>query len=810
MVVAVITFLVCTTLIAYTFAIFPLILWARAKWFPRAVLKADILPRVSVVIAAHNEAENIRQRIENIFALDYPSERLSVLIASDGSDDGTNEIVAEYENANLRLIELPRVGKIAALNAAVAQATGEIVVFSDANTLCASDSIRMIVRAFADPTVGGVAGNQQYIRTDSAANATRDGECTYWNMDQCLKEWQTAAGSVTTTTGALYAIRRSLLEPIPRSVADDMFVSLTVIAKGYRLVYESKAIAMEPVAPNAGAEFRRKVRVIALGMKSVLAVRQLLSPARFGFFALQLWSHKVLRWLAIWPMVGALVASMALAGSPLFAFLLWMQCCFYWAALAVWIATASGNLQKVSRAVTLPYFFCLTYVASLHAQWQVARRQSLDRWESVRRQPTRVATEPETIAYIMSRFPKVTETFVLYEILELQRRGESVGVYPLLRQREPVAHAEAADVVARAHYSPFVSMAILRANYDFLCEQPLNYLRTWLEAIRGTFGNLNFMAGALLYFPKSVFFAEQMRKAGVKHIHAHFATHPALSALIIHRLTGISYSFTAHGHDVHCDRRMLPEKLASAAFAVAISRYNRNLMAEECGLDYYAKTHVVHCGVDTSFFYPAPEAKSDVPLRLITVASLWEVKGHAYLIQACRLLRERGIAFHCDLVGDGPLQARLQRQIKVSQLDHVFTFHGPQSRDVVRDMLHQSHVMILPSVPTANGLREGIPVALMEAMACGLPVISSRLSGIPELVEHGVSGILVVPRDIMGLADAIEQLALAPELRERMGLAGHKKIVREFDLVSNAESLAALFDRCTRETTIPALERIAA
>lgn len=809
MVVAVVTFLVCTTLIAYTFAIFPLILWARAEWCPRAVQKADILPTVTLVIAAHNEVENIRQRIENIFALDYPRERLNVLIASDGSDDGTNEIVAEYENANLRLIALPRVGKIAALNAAVAQASGEILIFSDANTVCAGDSIRMLVRAFADPSVGGVAGNQQYLRTGSEANATGDGECTYWNMDQCLKEWQTAAGSVTTTTGALYAIRRSVFEPVPKGVADDMFISLTVIAKGYRLVYEPKAIAKEPVAPDAGAEFRRKVRVIALGMKSVLAVRQLLSPAQFGFFALQLWSHKVLRWLAIWPMVGTFAASLALAGSPPFAFLLWMQCCFYWAALVVWIGTASGKLPELARAVTLPYFFCLTYAASVRAQWMVAKGQPLNRWESVRQRPARVAAEPETIAYIMSRFPKVTETFVLYEILELQRRGEAVGVYPLLRQREPVAHAEAGDVVARAHYSPFVSRAILRANYRLLREQPLNYLRTWGEAIRGTFGNLNFMAGALLYFPKSVFFAEQMRKAGVKHVHAHFATHPALCAFIINRLTGISYSFTAHGHDVHCDRRMLPEKLDSAAFAVAISRYNRNLMAEECGLDHYSKTHVVHCGVDTSFFYPVPPPESEGPLRLITVASLWEVKGHTYLIQACRLLREWGIAFHCDLIGDGPLKSTLERQIKGAQLDDVFTFHGPKPRDVVRDTLHQSHVMVLPSVPTANGLREGIPVALMEAMACGLPVVSSRLSGIPELVEHGVSGILVAPRDIMGLATAIEQLVLAPELRAQMGLAARKKVLREFDLVSNAEALATLFARSTRET-LPALEAIAA
>ena len=809
MVVAEGVFWVAVALIAYTFAVFPVILWIRAKCVPRPVVSADIEPCVTLIVVAHNEAANMRQRIENILALDYSPERLNVLIVSDGSDDGTNEIVSEYENSRLRLLALPRVGKIAALNAGVAQATGDILAFSDANTTCDPESLRILVRPFADPTVGGVAGNQQYLTTHDA-DPTGAGECAYWSYDQKLKEWQSAAGSVTTTTGALYAIRRTLFEPIPQSVADDAVISFRVIAKGFRLVYEPKAIATEPVAPSAQAEFRRKVRVIALGIKSVMCVRELLSPGKYGFFSWQLFSHKILRWSVSWMLIAMFVASAILVKQPFFTFVFWLQCGFYAAAFLVFAATASGNLEALPRPAALPYFLCLTYAASLRAQWMVFRKQPLDRWNSVRHQPSLVSSRQETIAYIMSRFPKVTETFVLYEILELERRGESVGIYPLLRQRENVEHPEAAGAAARAHYSPILSASVVRSNWRFIREQPWNYLRTWAEAIRGTLGNLNYLAGAIVYFPKSVAFADQMKRAGVKHIHAHFATHPALSALIIHRLTGISYSFTAHGHDVHCDRRMLPEKLAAATFAIAVSRYNRNLIAEECGLDCYGKTHVVHCGVDTFFFRPAEQRPAEHPLRLITVASLWEVKGHAYLIQACRLLRERGIALRCEFVGDGPLKSRLARQIRVAQLEDVFTFHGARPREQVRELLHQSHVKILPSVPTSSGLREGIPVALMEAMACGLPVISSRLSGIPELVDHNVTGILVAPRDIMGLADAIEQLALSPELRERMGAAGREKVLREFDLTANAEKLALLFARGTSPAPAAEQDQIAA
>jgi colanic acid/amylovoran biosynthesis glycosyltransferase len=793
-----VVFWVSVALVAYTFVLFPLILWAREKWFRRPVRRAEITPTITLLVVAHNEAEVIRQRIENILALDYPRDRINVLIVSDGSDDGTLEIVSEYAATGVNLLALPRVGKIAALNAGVARATGDIVVFSDANTICALDSIRKLVQPFADPTVGGVAGNQQYT-LDDQPNATASGEITYWGFDQALKLWQSASGSITTTTGALYAARRSLLQAVPKSVADDAVISFRVVASGHRLVYEPAAVAFEPVAPNPAAEFRRKVRVIALGMKSVLAVSELISPMKHGFFSLQLVSHKLLRWMAVWMFLAIFVSSLVLAPTSIFfALVLAFQCCFYGAAAVVWIANSLLRSKSgLPPLLTVPYFFCLTYAASLRAQWMVVTGSPLDRWNVVRDRTTLKQDAPtrESVAYIMSRFPKVTETFILYEILELERRGESVGIYPLIRQREKVEHPEAAAAVARAHYSPVLSLDIIAANLRCIWRQPITYLRTLREALTGTFGSANFLAGALAFFPKSIAFAERMERAGIRHIHAHFATHPALSALIVHRLTGIPFSFTAHGHDVHCDRRMLAEKLEAASFAVAISRYNRNLMAEECGVEYFDKTHVVHCGVDTSFFRPGAASDPSGSLRLMMVASFWEVKGHAYLIQACKLLRERGLAFECDLIGDGDLKQEVLRQIADAGLQDAFRLHGPQPRNVVRELLHQAHVKVLPSVPTSNGLREGIPVALMEAMACGIPVVSSFLSGIPELVDNGVSGILVPPRDVLGLADALEQMARNPEMRVRMGKAGREKILREFDLATNAQVLARLFTK---------------
>lgn len=414
------------------------------------------------------------------------------------------------------------------------------------------------------------------------------------------------------------------------------------------------------------------------------------------------------------------------------------------------------------------------------------------------------------VAYITSRFPTFTETFILDEILEHQRRGNLIEIYSLMRHREAlidladllrgrwrpaeaITDPDVLAVIGRVHFRPFISFSILAANWHYLRRRPRAYLSAIAEVLRGTFGSTNFFLGAIAFLPKSAAFAYDMERSGVTHVHAHFATHPALSALIIHRLTGIPFSFTAHGHDVHCDCRMLGEKLAAAEFAVAVSEYNRALIVRECGEQFREKIHVVHCGVDTGYFAPVTFTRPPRPLRIVCVATLREVKGHSYLVEACHLLRQRGIAFHCDLIGGGELQSRIETQIASTGLCDVFTLHGPQPRNVVRRALQESDLAVLPSVLASNGMREGIPVSLMEAMACGLPVVSSALSGIPELVKAGVSGILVAPRDSAALADALEQLERDGALRARMGHAGRNKVAHEFNRAANTAALAALF-----------------
>jgi glycosyltransferase involved in cell wall biosynthesis len=366
------------------------------------------------------------------------------------------------------------------------------------------------------------------------------------------------------------------------------------------------------------------------------------------------------------------------------------------------------------------------------------------------------------IAYIMSRFPKLTETFILYEILALENLGIQVAIYPLLRERQPAIHPGAQRLVEQAHFLPFLSLPILRAQWHFLQRRTVDYFRLWWEVMRGNWGSLRLSVGALAIFPKAVYFAYKMSRQGITHIHAHFATHPAVAALIVHRLTGIPFSFTVHGSDLHVDRRMLKEKVEAAAFARTISVYNKEVMVKECGEGLRGRIHVIHCGIDPTVFARGRKKKPAERFQILCLASFEEVKGHRHLIEACRLLRARGVDFACHLVGDGPLRGAIEAQIAVAAL---------------------------ASVPTKEGKREGIPVSLMEAMASSLPVVASDLSGIPELVESGCTGLLVPPENAAALADALQLLEQNKEMGSRMGEAGRERVVRAFNLQTNTQAL---------------------
>lgn len=399
------------------------------------------------------------------------------------------------------------------------------------------------------------------------------------------------------------------------------------------------------------------------------------------------------------------------------------------------------------------------------------------------------------IAYVTSRFPKISETFILYEMVAAEEAGARVSLYPLILERPSVVHPEAPRWVARARYAPALSPSVVASNLRWLVRSPGAYLGALAAVVTGTWRNINFLAGGLAAFPKVAHYAALMERDGIDHVHCHFATHPALAGLVIHRLTGLPFSFTAHGSDLHKDRTMLDRKVAEAAVVVTISEFNRRVILDDCGDEVAGKVHVVHCGVDTGTFHPAPyEPGPSRRLKVVCVGTLHEVKGQRHLIGAAAKAVAQGLDLQLRFIGDGPDRKALEAQAEELGLSGRTRFDGALPRDEVARALREADVLAAPSVPTAEGRREGIPVVLMEGMASGLPVVSSRLSGIPELVEHGVSGLLCEPGDEDGLAAALLQLAGDPQLREAMGRAARQTVVEHFDVRTNARRLLELIE----------------
>ena len=369
------------SLVGYVLAGFPLLVTLRAWRAPAVPEPADPArwPTVSVIIAARNEVGCIAAKVERVLAVGYPADRLGVIVASDGSDDGTDAAVRALARPEVHVLSLPRGGKAAALNAAIERATGEILVFTDANSWFADGALHALVRPFADPTIGGVAGDQRYGAAP-AADGLGDGERAYWSFDRLLKQAESRGGSTISATGAIYAVRRELVDEVPDDVTDDFYISTGVVAAGQRLVFAPDAVAYEPVAGSAEHEFSRKVRIMTRGLTGVRRRGALLDPRRSGFYALQLLSHKVLRRLVAVPVIMSMACSIPLARRhALYRAVLAGELAFV-AAGSLGLAVRGRALGR-HRALSIPAYACLVHAAALKAGWNLARGHRITRWE---------------------------------------------------------------------------------------------------------------------------------------------------------------------------------------------------------------------------------------------------------------------------------------------------------------------------------------------------------------------------------------------------------------------------------------------
>lgn len=401
------------------------------------------------------------------------------------------------------------------------------------------------------------------------------------------------------------------------------------------------------------------------------------------------------------------------------------------------------------------------------------------------------ASQPprRTVAVGLSRFPTVTETFILREVTEMERQGQPVRLVPLIKETPPVVHEAAKSWTQRALYTPWLSPSILGANLGALARHPLRYLGVLARLVARS--SANTLIGTLAIFPKSVYLARELEREGVGHLHVHYASHPATMALIVSNFTPITFSFTAHAFDIQGDRSLLDWKIREARFVRSISEFNKRFLEGLYPADARGKIAVVHVGIEPEVYRASTKP---VAGRILCVAGHRPYKGLPYLIEACRILRREGVAFQCDIIGDGPMRAELEAMNR----DGVVSLLGPRQETEVARMMAEASLFVLPSIVDDEGMMEGIPVALMEAMATGRAVVSTTTAGIPELVESGVSGELVPPRDSEALARAIRSLLGDPEKARAMGERGREKVRAEFDLRRSATQLLALIDRETR------------
>jgi glycosyltransferase involved in cell wall biosynthesis len=342
---------------------------------------------------------------------------------------------------------------------------------------------------------------------------------------------------------------------------------------------------------------------------------------------------------------------------------------------------------------------------------------------------------------------------------------------------------------------PWLSLDLLKANFVRLFRRPRQYFSLFWRIFKENFRSPKFLARAVLLFPRAAWMASRFQVTGITHIHAHYATHTALVAWLIHKMTGISYSITVHAHDIFVEKTMLATKLQDSVFISAISEFNRQYLKDLFGPWIEQKTQIVRCGIDPAYYKTEelPVGAETGRLEILSIGSLQPYKGHVYLVKACAELQKRGVPFRCRIVGGGDLRDMLERTIQANQLDHMVELMGPRTQDEVSQLLRTANCYVQPSIITPSGKMEGIPVALMEAMVSGVPVVATSISGIPELVRHGDTGWLVPPEDVRALADALSQIHKDPAEARKRACSGRRWVLDEFELSSNAERLSLLF-----------------
>ena len=389
------------------------------------------------------------------------------------------------------------------------------------------------------------------------------------------------------------------------------------------------------------------------------------------------------------------------------------------------------------------------------------------------------------VAYLFERFPSFGQTFCYREVAELERQGTKVHVFSIRRPVDEPPEDWDRSLVERVHYlpeeKPLVAEVERILKRNSVPDQACAAVKEWGRQ------------SDFLRLYQAIYVGVRLQEKGVRHIHAHFAGMAARTAYWIKEFFGISYSFTAHANDIFAPRDFvvsLAKLIGNAAAVVTVSDYAVRSLQERFP-ESAAKIHRVYNGVDLSCFVITDFGSA--PAEIISIGRLIEKKGFSDLISACALLRSRRRKFRCVIIGEGPLEESLRAQIEAEDLEQFVTLTGPQTQSEITVRLAHATIFALPCTHELGGGMDNLPTVIMEAMAAGLPVISTPLAGIPEMIEAGANGELVQERDPVALAAAIEKLLDDPERARRLGERGRQIAREKFSIETSARQLLELF-----------------
>jgi len=396
-------------------------------------------------------------------------------------------------------------------------------------------------------------------------------------------------------------------------------------------------------------------------------------------------------------------------------------------------------------------------------------------------------------AYIVTEFPKVTETFILRDLVEFDRCGHDIRVYHLTTARRgEFIHAFGKHLLPKVRYQPFLlSGSVFGALFRAMFRHPVRLMavigRITVECLVDPVTLLK----SLAILPKSLAFAEELAGWGADHVHAEFAGHPATAAWIIGRFTDIPYSVSCRAHDIFITQALLGPKLREAAFVRTISTYNRQFLLDRFPDLAEKRIEIIHSGIDAMNIGPVDGMPED-PFVVLYVGSLEARKGVDTLLRA--LAQVDGVGeWRCEVIGGGPAAKSLHALADRLGISGRVDFLGQRPSEEVAAAYARASVVVVPSIIGPRGRTEGIPNVIMEALAHTRPVVATDVSGVPELVEHKISGLLVPPGDVGALAEAMQQIRNAPEDAARMANEGRARVLAEFNVATNAKAQLALF-----------------